>query len=267
MALTHRVSKQCLKLKRKLCQEKMVVVVGTAHKVGSTWLFNLVKNLGHFEEISKQLPAKLQDNRTLLLDRPESLEYLSSLKGYNIFKSHSYPLPAGSIGKIKYLSIYRDPRDVIISSIFYLSNLDIKRGGWGKEFSRLSEKERIITFIEKGDFCVSRLEEWYHVPYAGRISYERLKENPLAALKKIVAFLKLRINDRTIKEVISRNSFKSRSGRKAGDENKNDILRKGIVGDWKNYFNKDCTYAFKHAKEGRWNRLLIEMGYEQSPDW
>ena len=64
-----------------------------------------------------------------------------------------------------------------------------------------------------------------------------------------------------------KHSFESKSGRKPGQEKKDSFLRKGVVGDWRNYFNEECVIAFKNEKERRWNRLLVEMGYESSLDW
>lgn len=52
-----------------------------------------------------------------------------------------------------------------------------------------------------------------------------------------------------------------------GEERKEAFLRKGIVGDWENYFDRDVVRAYKTEKEGRWNRLLVKMGYENTLDW
>ena len=66
---------------------------------------------------------------------------------------------------------------------------------------------------------------------------------------------------------MSEHSFTSRTGRRPGEERKESTLRKGIVGDWKNYFDQECIVAFKTEQQGRWNSLLVEMSYEKILNW
>jgi hypothetical protein len=42
---------------------------------------------------------------------------------------------------------------------------------------------------------------------------------------------------------------------------------RGIAGDWRNYFDAQCIETFRSADAGRWNRLVVAMGYESGPDW
>lgn len=60
------------------------------------------------------------------------------------------------------------------------------------------------------------------------------------------------------------NQFSMKSkGRNRGKENKHSHYRKGVAGDWRNYFMPcHCAY-FKE----RYNHLLIKLGYEASSDW
>jgi len=63
--------------------------------------------------------------------------------------------------------------------------------------------------------------------------------------------------------IVWENSFEKKSGGRAkGTENKTSHYRKGISGDWKNYFNDD---HIKHFKE-KYNDLLIQYGYE-TDEW
>ena len=40
-------------------------------------------------------------------------------------------------------------------------------------------------------------------------------------------------------------------------------MRKGIVGDWKNYFNKEAREIFNHYAGDQ----LIKLGYEKDRSW
>ena len=114
---------------------------------------------------------------------------------------------------------------------------------------------------------MSRLEQWYRTPDAYKAKYEELMKNPTEELKSISTYLDLSVDEIAIEQVVEQHSFRSLTGRNPGEEEKESPQRKGIVGDWKNYFNKDCMEAFKNEKEGRWNSLLIEMGYEKDLRW
>ena len=52
-------------------------------------------------------------------------------------------------------------------------------------------------------------------------------------------------------------------GRKQGEENARSHYRKGVPGDWINYFTPEHVVYFKT----QYNDLLLKTGYEKSPDW
>jgi len=245
--------------------EDMVVVLGSAHKVGSTWLYEMIRELGHF---NYRIPYKLTECGTIMLDKPGISKYLAHIKGRIIFKCHSYPIPKMKRGKAKFVSICRDPRDVIVSSIFSLVNLDERKGGWGSEFRKLDEPQRIKIFIrEEGEFTISRLEQWFRDPEAYLVRYEYLLAQPVIELRKVMDYIGCAVDDKDIENTVKRHSFKKKSGRQAGDEDKKSKYRKGISGDWKNHFDEEIISMFKHEMRGRWNKFLVEAGYERSLEW
>jgi glycosyltransferase involved in cell wall biosynthesis len=245
----------------------LILIVGTAHRVGSTWLFQLLKDLCQFNSRQDCIPQKFVEQNTLILEEKEILGYLAKLKGNYIFKSHSYPVRFATPSNMKFVTVLRDPRDVIVSNCFYLSYLQKAKGGWGREFKQLSMDDRLLNVIKEGEFILSRLEQWYHSPAAHKIFYENLVLDPLNEIKGVLNFLKLKKSDDEIKSIIRQNSFNARTGRKPGEEIKNAHNRKGIIGDWKNYFSTKCIDAFKESCNGRWNTLLLEMGYENCEHW
>ncbi|MFC2042987.1 sulfotransferase domain-containing protein [Chloroflexota bacterium] len=248
--------------------ETSIVIVATAHKVGSTWLYDMLRDIGTYANGLNFIPEEFQNINGLLLIDPEVFEYLKMLRGYFIFKSHSDPLSVEfAINNSKIITMYRDPRDVLISNIFYLSFLDEDKGGQGDGFSRLSETERILKLISKGDYILTKLENWFRTPFAYKVSYEDLKIHPIDTLLKISKYLEISTTNNAVERVVMKHSFEAKSGRKPGQEKKDSFFRKGVVGDWRNYFNKECVIAYKNEKERRWNRLLVEMGYESSLDW
>ena len=52
-------------------------------------------------------------------------------------------------------------------------------------------------------------------------------------------------------------------GREQGEEDVRSHYRKGVAGDWVNYFNREHRRNFKK----NYNDLLIKLGYEKTSDW
>ena len=110
-----------------------ILVLSSAHKVGSTWVFNVLKH--YFDLKRRQIPEKLRKrvaNPWIIdLQKDESIEWLAKLEGKYIIKSHT-KLPEGAkqLENIEFITVMRDPRDLMISSIYYLLNLDPEKGGW-----------------------------------------------------------------------------------------------------------------------------------------
>ena len=67
-----------------------------------------------------------------------------------------------------------------------------------------------------------------------------------------------------IKSINSKLAFnKLASGRTKGNENINSHYRKGLSGDWKNYFSRRLKDNFKNM----YGDLLIKLSYEKNNDW
>jgi len=249
--------------------EKRIVIVGSAHRVGSTWLYHMLKDIGGFDAGIDLIPKKYDECGTVVLDDPEVFKYLNQLNGRFIFKSHSHPTAIPEIAKdIKFVTAIRDPRDTIISNSFYLAHLDLEKGGRGQDFRELSNVDRVGRLIAgDGDFILTRLEQWFRTPIAYNVRYEDLKTDTVGVLKAVLRYLELPVAEEQVRRTAANHSFKSLTGRNAGQECQSSDNRKGVVGDWRSYFNEDCVEAFKKEKAGRWNDLLVEMGYEANLDW
>lgn len=246
-----------------------VVIIASAHKVGSTWLYDLVKTAFHFR--TAYVPKELDDSgtNTLKLDHSNIEKFLSTLHGRYIIKSHSFPTSPEKRGGAKIITIVRDPRDVIVSSAFYLANIPEEKGGWGKTYSLMGNKEKIKEVIKKGEFIIDRLEAWHRSQETLIIKYEDLLVNTEKQLESVKHFLEIdNCPDLDIRNAILANSFSAKAkGRTQGVEDRKSFYRKGIAGDWKNYFTDEIIILFKQALEGRWNNLLLELGYEIDGDW
>lgn len=245
------------------------VIIASAHKVGSTWLHKILRCFYIYQY--NKVPGKLRTSAInpwmLSLEANETLEFLKNKTKNNLFKSHSKPPTWVPTESIKFVTVYRDPRDLTISNIFFLANLPPELGGW-KEMKALDTKKRIKLYLKKGTFDLELLQEWYEYPHALKLAYEDMLNHPFEEIKKTARHIEASVDDNRIRKAIEKNSFKSLSaGRKRGVENKNSFFRKGISGDWLNYFDEELVEYFKSVHNGRWNKLLVDLGYETDPDW
>jgi len=71
-------------------------------------------------------------------------------------------------------------------------------------------------------------------------TYEWMHKNIIREIRTIVNFLGVDVSENRIIRVCEKHSFKNRYGRNPGDEHrKNQWGRKGIIGDWENWFDNE----------------------------
>lgn len=249
-------------IQRRLDGSRRVIVVGSAHRVGSTWLFNLLRDLGYLRNAIQEAPSDLHRFSAL---RTGNIDYhwLAQINGWAILKGHADPpASSGEAALAHFVTIYRDPRDVLVSSCFYQASLPVKQGGLGEAFRLLSPEARIKHLLSASTpTLLTELERWFHTPYAIQVKYEELHARPEAILGRLADDLELAVNSRQITAVVHYHDFTRTTGRARGQEKSDAPERKGIVGDWRNYFSADLQDGFKTAQGGRWQALLEEMGY------
>jgi len=207
-------------------------------KSGGTWLCQMLSEL-----LELQFPRN---------------QAMTMKKG--IMHSH-YP---GPVGEKKTILLIRDGRDIIVSAYhhFIIGHdlnpsflVDTWRKRLGVEDYRNVEKH-LPTFIDLffTEFKVGgRTMNWSNYISSFNLGnsdlyvvrYEELLDNCFEAMTSLLQWLDYKTIDRDkLEMVIEKNAFKSITGREAGDEDRSQFLRKGISGDWKNYFSKEAEERF-----------------------
>lgn len=177
--------------------------------------------------------------------------------------------------------IKRDGRDLVVSTYFYVTRrIDSKEIGnrqkqkWLKRYPSLQGakatdedcRERLAAFIP----------EWLQRPFGCRVSwpvytrswiqaenvivtsYEALRVNCFDELGALVTRITgAHPNIDSLNSTINRYTFEATTGRKPGEGDPGSNKRKGLVGDWKNYFSDAAVSAF----EARAGSALREFGY------
>ena len=80
----------------------------------------------------------------------------------------------------------------------------------------------------------------------------------------MLGFLGVDTDERLVEHCVSSASFEKLSrGRQRGQEDTSSFYRKGVAGDWNNYFTERDKQIYKEEA----GELLIRLGYERDLDW
>ncbi len=167
--------------------------------------------------------------------------------------------------------ILRDPRDMLVSWMYsqcYSHTANRVTGIWRNLMLSVSIRARLALSILRFNVWKETYDSWSdnksNLPANVYVtSYENILNQQVPEFSKIARFLGWQVGDDDISKVVAEFSFYKRSGRKQGDENSASHYRKGIAGDWKNYFDRKSGGFF----EALYPSLLKNSGYENSIHW
>jgi hypothetical protein len=268
------------------------------HKCASRYVIDICNkvsalvHLDHIEYHQSDIPAnKLAEK---LRNNGKIFTYISNAK-----KEYAEIIP----GQFKGFHIIRDPRDIIVSAYFshkYSHATDEYKGliKHRENLEQLTQEEGLILEINSRVQNFDDFLNWnYNQPHILELRYEDMILSPYRTFVKVFTHLELleetALFDRssikltsswllenlkrrfsgkkrskiTVPELLTivyLNEFEKKTkGRKEGEENQKSHYRKGIAGDWKNYFTPQVKQEFKE----RYNDLILKLEYETSADW
>lgn len=167
---------------------------------------------------------------------------------------------------IKFI-IVRDLRDTLISLYFSMKYSHPLIADYVKN---MRETLNSLNLEDGLEFLIPHIKDhaWiqnsWHKTDNLFITYEDLVENEEENFMRIFNHCKIDLPEKKLLNAIEVSSFKSKSkGRQLGDEDIYHHCRKGIPGDWKNYFNESLKKAFK----SEYGDLLVKIGYEKDNSW
>ena len=215
------------------------VIINAYPKSGVTWLLHLICDL---------LEGQHQDT-----DQMEPLTYNHPITSDWIVRKNHYPHWNAATPYLKNKAVIftqRDPRDVVVSAMFYRKQADL---------------ELAIEVMIKSDY-VGWVESWLKpgelkVKQLITTSYEALHFQPEIELANIISEL---TGDpptsERIEQALNRQSFQNMVGQLGGDRH---FMRRGIVGDWRNHFNQELAEWFNE----HFGEFMIRQGYVDNLEW
>ena len=244
--------------------------VVTYPKAGTTWTQNIIRlarNGGKDDgkKVSTSVPwLEGVDNY------PEvDLEHLPTPRA---FKSHSpyelmpCGLPHESPGR--YIYVARNPKDLAVSYFhqyksFTWGNPNIS---WDDYFEDFFAGRTIY-----GNYFDHVLNWWAHRNDKNVLfmKYEDMKRDLWSAVSKITEFAGFNLDKETISEVVSKSSFESMkddplvnySWSKIYHQDRVPFIRKGEVGDWKNYFSEEQSKRLDDVYLTRCKPVGLELDF------
>ena len=201
----------------------------------------------------------------------EALYWLDSLRPRDVASAHLFARPEAiarvtSTNFIPYF-IFRDPRDVVVSHVFYVTEMESRHVHHDYYRSLPDFDARLkVSILGRPDAEVEfpNIAErfapylgWLDHPEVLTIHFEGLIQDRVQTLNRIIDHFLARVPLRSPRNLILE-SLES-----AIDPAKSPTFRSGKTGEWKKYFTDEHRNIFKDAA----GELLIRLGYETDNDW
>lgn len=225
----------------------MNIIITSEHRCGSRWMHYMLADI-----LNKNVSPEIDETKII-----EKIKQIQRFFAENrIVKFHhasSEQIIRKLSGNYKIIGLVRNPRDRYVSLAFHNRYHPKKEVFKQHEFA--TDQEAVKYTVMEDEFAKQWTDHMFsymlyrrstmsktfldHYPYVWT-SYEWMKEDTLGEMRTICTWLDPEIPDSLVKKCVKLHSFKSKSGREAGQEKRNDIWRrKGIVKDWENWFDDE----------------------------
>jgi hypothetical protein len=162
--------------------------------------------------------------------------------------------------------VVRDLRDTLISWYFSLRmshSVNERVQKYRERLSSLDFAQGLVYLMETRLQDVARIQMSWINSDELILRYEDLLASQEENFGRILTHCQIELQKDKLHGIITANSFEVITGRNKGEEDITSHYRKGIAGDWKNYFDKDIKAEFRE----RFGNVLIQTGYEVDNNW
>jgi lipopolysaccharide transport system ATP-binding protein len=232
----------------------------THWKAGSQWIHRILHHLVYGRLV---LPANLQQDQFLKWPIESGKVYPTVYVTKQQFDQVAVP------AYHRRFVMIRDLRDTLVSWYFSIKVSHVmpndETARWRVALRDLDEEAGLLDTMERWLPLSAAIQESWLTAGEPLLRYEDLLDNDLTILQRVLLDqCRLRVTAEQLRDAVNANRFeKITGGRSRGQENINSHERKGIVGDWRNYF----TGRIKREFKDRFGELLIATGYEKNQDW
>jgi sulfotransferase 6B1 len=201
----------------------------------------------------------------------ETLAWVDSLRPLDVTSAHLFSSPevleqVCTLAFVPYF-IYRDPRDVVVSHVFYVTDMEPNHVHHAYYQSLPDFNARLKTSIlgipgspvEFPDIAgrFAPYLGWLDRPEVLNLHFEAFIHDRAATLNRILDHFLARVPLTTPRETILTALETSINPKKSP------TFRSGKTGEWKKHFKDEHKAIFKEIA----GDLLVKLGYEPSYDW
>ncbi|KAL9974597.1 hypothetical protein ACROYT_G011650 [Oculina patagonica] len=249
------------------------VFVVTYPKSGTTWVQEIIWqifNEGQVKSshIMERVPFLETSFNIGVLPHPD----INTLPSPRIIKTHlpyhTTPKSATEDTKCKYIYLARNPKDVAVSFFKFVTSLKNFGHGFNGpwEFYAKLFIEGNVGWNLWNDHV---LDGWKHKDDLNVLflKYEDLQKDLLSHVRMIANFLNKPLSDDLISRIAEQCTFSgmkknSTSYVMKNEEGETSLLRKGVVGDWKNYFTPELNERFEKEVLAKLKGSGLEFDFE-----
>ena len=254
---------------------EMPVLLGISFpKSGTHLLDQILLGFANAAPFSKRLHsfyAEYEGESGIKRSPEQAIAWLDSLHPCDVASAHLFAMPDAvkRVCSSKFVPyfIFRDPRDVVVSHVFYVTDMEAHHVHH-KYYQSLPDFNSRLTasILGRPDANVEFLNiADRFAPYLGwldqaevlAIHFEDLIKDRAAALTRIMDHLLQRVPLHTPRQLILESLETSINPKKSP------TFRSGKTGEWEKYFTDEHKKIFKDAA----GDLLVKLGYEKDNDW
>ncbi|CAH1773533.1 unnamed protein product, partial [Owenia fusiformis] len=251
-------------------------IIASYAKSGTTWTQEIVWLLYNQVNTDKAKKIELM-NRCPFIEVASRIAVIKALEKPKLTKTHvpynalpkSYHNPESTRPKVVYVA--RNPKDVAVSFYhFYRSNKSLGNfnRGWEEFF------EMFVEGYVGGGSWFDHIIPWYKAsvqnPDVLFMKYEDMKRNPIEEIQKIATFLGKDVNDEMLEKIHQHTKFDSMKSNpmvnftniSVIDHSVSPFMRKGEIGDWKNYFTVSQDERFMKMYNDKMGQIDFDLTFD-----
>ncbi|NWQ78881.1 ST1C1 Sulfotransferase, partial [Columbina picui] len=229
------------------------LLISTYAKAGTTWtqeIVDMIQQNGDVEKCRRATTYKRHPFLEWYIPEPSSLrlELAEAMPSPRTIKTH-LPVqllpPSFWEQNCKIIYVARNAKDNLVSYYhFHRMNKALPEPGTWEQFM-----EKFMTGKVLWGSWYDHVKGWWKAKDKHRILYlfyEDMKENPRQEIQKILKFLEKDLNEEVLNKILHNTSFEIMKENPMAnytkdflgvmDHSLSPFMRKGVVGDWKNYF-------------------------------
>jgi len=264
-----------------MSREIKKILISTMPRSGTTFFFDFISKLFDFEKVEPKFADGLVPKAPEWDPYKFDKTYLEMKENQVLCAHYQFNddiIPIINDENTLTFFLYRDPRDAQLSATFYIKNA-LTHHALHNSLSCMSESDAIALMLSGGlintkdnelvdyggaSYFTCTTLQWIKQKNVYAIKYEDFFTNPFDTMKELLISANVKMEDKYLNSVLEQFSFsKFSNGRKKGEEDKSSHFRKGIVGDYKNYY----TELHKAIAKKVIGQDLVSLGYEKDLTW